>query len=250
MTQPASHIDDDVLSALVDQQLSSGRGRARQRPSRDVPGVPGTPRRVALGGDAAATRCPSVEPPRDFSLGPRLVVDPPNVVRLRRWYTATRVAAGALAAMFVFLVAGTLFVDSRPGRAPRSNRPDQRSSAPAANSQAVAPTVAARAAAPAAPAAGLSSAPRPAANPQADDQVAAATSVSPLPTPVPTPLPTAGPRAHQRAECGVRRPDSSLTLGTAAVAAGLLALITAADRPHRQKAFATRISLLIGELLS
>ncbi len=56
---------------------------------------------------------PSIDPPRDFRLGPRLVADPPNVIRLRRWYAWTRAGAGALAAAFVFLSVGTLYVDSR-----------------------------------------------------------------------------------------------------------------------------------------
>src|SRR5437016_1677094 len=61
---------------------------------------------------------PSVDPPRDFRLGPRLVADPPNVIRLRRWYAWSRAGAGALAAAFVFLSVGTLYVDSRPTATP------------------------------------------------------------------------------------------------------------------------------------
>src|SRR5580765_1517746 len=59
-------------------------------------------------------RLPVVEPPRTFELGPRAVADPPNLVRLRRWYTASRVAATTLAAGFVFMAASALYVDSRP----------------------------------------------------------------------------------------------------------------------------------------
>ena len=67
---------------------------------------------------------PEVDPPRDFSLGPRLVADPPNVIRLQRWYTATRAAAASLAAVFVLLVAGTLYVDTSV--APARQRPHSR----------------------------------------------------------------------------------------------------------------------------
>jgi hypothetical protein len=229
--QPASHIDDDELSALIDQQLGpdeSDRAQSHLAACVECQARLDGLRSVAV----LLRRLPEVEPPRDFSLGPRLVEDPPNVVRLRRWYTATRVAAGALAAMFVVLAAGTLYVDSRPGSsaALESARP-QAVLAPAANSQGAAPTVAARAAAPAAPAqaaapaAGLSSARRPAANPQADDQVAAATSVSPLPTPPPTPPPTPIRLPISAPSVTSSSRDSVLTLGTAAVLAAVLAII-------------------------
>jgi hypothetical protein len=156
----ADHLADDVLSELVDEQ----RSPAEVSPARahlDTCAV--CQARLAemetLVGLLRAL--PSVEPPRDFRLGPRLVADPPNVVRLRRWYAVTRVAAGALAAAFVFLSVGTLYVDSRPVSTPASLA----SKAQPAVQGAPAPVAgdAATNAAPAPP----TSAPRPAAAPAA-----------------------------------------------------------------------------------
>jgi hypothetical protein len=237
VTQPASHIDDDRLSAFVDQQVSqddSAQVIAHLKTCSDCQARLDGFRSVA----ALLRRLPEVEPPPDLTVGPRLLVDPPNVVRLRRWYTASRVAAAALAAVFVFLSAGTLYVDSRPGAsaAVQVAKP-QVLSAPEAPAQNAASPAAARAAdaltpaqspaaAPAqAPAAGAAAAAsRPSAiSPQADDQVAAATSVSPLPTQIPTPVPTAFvvPVAALVANTP---PDSGAPLGTGAVAVGILAV--------------------------
>jgi anti-sigma factor RsiW len=223
VTQPLAHIDDDVLSAFVDQQLTPDESTAVIAHLQTCPEC-----QVRLDGLRSVAmllrQLPEVEPPRDFSIGPRLLVDPPNVVRLRRWYTATRVAAGALAAVFVFLLAGTLYVDSQPA-ADGSARPAALS-APARAAATVAPTLAARAAVAAqAPAAGAAAAPRPAAiNPQADDQVAAATSVSPLPTPVPTPLPTAV-LVPVTAPVIAEPQSSAAPFGAAALVVGILAVI-------------------------
>ena len=193
MTQPTDHLDDEVLSALVDAELSPDEtafaqshlascAECRER-LEDF-------RSVAV----LVRRLPELEPPRDFALGPRLLVDPPNVIRLRRWYTATRTAAASLAAVFVLLAAGTLYIDSRPGVVPAAQvaKPQVLSSAPASGAQ---PAAAPRAAVPPqpspalapAPAAGAAAAARPAAPTQPDDQVAATTSVRPLPTLAPTP---------------------------------------------------------------
>jgi hypothetical protein len=134
------------------------------------------------------------------------------------------VAAGALAAVFVFLLAGTLYVDSHPGTSAAAQ--PQLVSAPARAAATIAPTIAARAAVAAqAPAAGAAPAPRQAPiNPQADDQVAAATSVSPLPTPVPPPPPTAV-LVPVTAPAVVEPVASAGPFGPAAMTVGILAVV-------------------------
>ena len=114
MIQPGDHIADLILSAAIDDQLTPDEARqanahletcsvcrARLDELRSVVGL--------------LRALPELEVPRDFSLGPRLVADPPNVVRLRRWYGFARAGAASLAAAFVFLSAGALYVDSQPG---------------------------------------------------------------------------------------------------------------------------------------
>jgi Putative zinc-finger len=110
--QPGEHIADQILSASIDDQLTLEEAReanahlqtcaacrARLDELRSV---------VSL-----LAALPALEPPRDFSIGLRLVVDPPNVVRLRRWYGVARAGAASLAAAFVFLSAGALYIDSQ-----------------------------------------------------------------------------------------------------------------------------------------
>ena len=53
--QPASHVDDDDLSALDRPAAQPGRVCASAGPRRGVRGVSGAPGRVAIGSDAAAT---------------------------------------------------------------------------------------------------------------------------------------------------------------------------------------------------
>jgi hypothetical protein len=202
---------------------------------------------------------PSVEPARDFSLGPRLVADPPNVVRLRRWYGVARVGAASLAAAFVFLSAGALYVDRLPvGSSAQLSAPAAPAveSAPAA--QNAAPTSApARAfapapAAPAAPASAAATPARPADSAPAAgaaapavagaarqqpaptpngaglaDQVTAATSVRSLPTPVPTPapLPTRAPQPVAQPVTSPRVESAAAPLRTAAAGIGILAAL-------------------------
>ena len=165
---------------------------------------------------------PEVEPPREFRLGPRAIADPPNVERLRRWYTATRAAAASLAAVFVFLSVGALYLDSQPASGPTTlvAKP-QLASAPTAASQS-APTPAVKAAAPAAAAAR----PAPAGAAGAEsDQVAAATTVRPLPTPVPTPSPTPLPLPPIQPVTSTEL-DTAAPLRSAAVIVGVLAALT------------------------
>jgi anti-sigma factor RsiW len=223
---PADHIEDEVLSAFVDDQLSpSSRSQAEAHLA-----VCAACRERLEGFSTVAgllRRLPEVEPPRDFALGPRLLGDPPNVVRLRRWYTATRAAAAALAAVFVFLSAGALYVDSRPAASTDVPRAQVAMVPAAAGLSATTPTVAARSAA--APAAA-----RPAPlKPQADDQVAATTSVNPLPTPVPTPEPTPAPVS---APVSAQASDAAVLLRGGALIVGLLAIaaLLAAVRVRRR----------------
>jgi hypothetical protein len=238
--QPASHIDDDALSAFVDQELGpeeTARTGAHLETCTDCQERLDGLRSVAV----LLRRLPEVEPPRDFALGPRLVAEPPNVVRLKRWYTAARVAATALAAVCVFLLAGTLYFDAKSAPPTRVEAPRPVSlAAPAAAPAALPPPAASapRAASPessqAAPAAAQApasaaagdAAPHPnvISTPQADDQVAAATSVSPLPTPPPTPVPTAVP-APVAAVVATAESSPGAPFGLGALAAGILAII-------------------------
>ncbi|MCA1644403.1 MAG: zf-HC2 domain-containing protein [Chloroflexi bacterium] len=81
----SDHLADDALSAFIDDQVSPEEAsRARTHLGTCLLCQTRVDDMRALIGVLRAL--PSVDPPRDFRLGPRLVVDPPNVVRLRRWY--------------------------------------------------------------------------------------------------------------------------------------------------------------------
>jgi anti-sigma factor RsiW len=229
VSQPTDHLDDELLSALVDAELSSDEmafAQSHLASCTECNERLENFRSVAV----LVRRLPELEPPRDFALGPRLVVDPPNVIRLRRWYTATRAAAASLAAVFVLLAAGALYIDSRPGVVPAAElaKPQVLSSAPASQAApAAAPRAAVPQASPAlAPAAGAAAAARPAAPSQPDDQVAATTSVRPLPTLAPTPtvvVPLARVvAAAQPSDAG----DPAGPVRLAAIAAGILAALS------------------------
>jgi anti-sigma factor RsiW len=243
VTQSADHIGDDLLSTLVDDQLTPDEAeRVRAHLARCAACQE---RLEEFRSVAALLRgLPELEPPRDFSLGPRLVADPPNVIRLRRWYVVARTSAATLAAAFVFLSVGALYVDSRPAagasirvstsgdasapRAPEVAPPP--TTAPAAvraAAPASAPGAAAPAAVPAAsPAVGAAAAARPApGKPQPDDQVAAATSINPLPTLPPTPQPTAVALSAPSTVSNVP-PDPAAPLRNAALGVGILAVLT------------------------
>ena len=262
MTQPTSHIDDDALSAFVDQNLGPD-DLARTRDHLDTC-ADCQERLDGLRSVAALLRqLPEIEPPRDFALGPRVVQDPPNVVRLRAWYTAARASAAALAAVCVLLLAGTLYLDAKPAApgvrpasvavpaaapatpappaaaAPRAVTPQSAQAAPAAP-QAPASTATGQSTTGQPRSAASDGAPRPTAlSPQSDDQVAAATSISPLPTPPPTPVATAVP-APVAAAVATAESGPGAPLGLGAVAAGILAmvalLIALATRRRLQRA--------------
>lgn len=244
MTRSADHIGDDLLSAFVDDQVTPQDRALVQAHLRTCALC--QQRLDELRAVVDLLRAlPDVPTPRDFTLGPRAVADPPNVVRLRRWYAATRVAAGSLAAVFVLLTAGVLYVDSRPthlastaASQPRpqvalvatSGQSGGERAAPPTTAPAVAPKAAG--AAPATSPAPVMKAPQPAA--PTTDQQAATTSTSALPTLVPTPAPTAVPSLP--AAVAAASTDDPAPLRIAAIAIGILAvlaLVTAVAVRHR-----------------
>jgi Putative zinc-finger len=244
VTHSADHLGDDLLSAFVDDQLTPDEAqqvRAHLATCSVCQERLDGFRSVA----ALLRRLPEVEPPRDLSLGPRHVVDPPNVIRLRRWYVVARTSAATLAAAFVFLSVGALYVDSRPTAtatesvrttvaqdgaasapaapqvAPAASTPPVRAAAPA-----VAPAGAPAAAAQASPAAGAAAVARAVpSKPQPDDQVAAATSINPLPTLPPTPQPTAVAFTAPGTSGSVPV-DPAAPLRNAALGVGVVAVLT------------------------
>lgn len=228
MTHDAAHIDDEILSAFVDDQLTPDE-KAQVQAHLDACSACQQRLEELLAVATLLRRLPDVDLPRDFSLGPRRVADPPNVTRLRRWYTVTRVGAATLAAAWLFLSAGALYVDSRPAPAVVELAQPRAASAPAPTVQSVpaTPTTAARSAAAgnaAAPARPVSNASQ--ANPRSDDQVEAVTSVNSLPTQVPTPSPTALPRVVVVAPVSVTLGDPAAPLRLAATIAGVVAVLT------------------------
>jgi len=259
VTQP-DHLADEDFSALVDDQLSPDElshvqahlgtcsiCQARLAEMQELVGL--------------LRSLPSVEPPRDFRIGPRLVADPPNVVRLRRWYAWTRAGAGALAAAFVFLSVGTLYVDSRPAAGPATLASKAQPAAQIAPAPETVGRDASSAAAPAAPAAPAAARPAavPAASPAAQapgaqaaapaaappaaagaavrsqaapgptstepgDQVAAATTVRALPTQAPTSTsPAQSPTPFANAAATAQQTDPAAPLRIAAALVGVLA---------------------------
>jgi hypothetical protein len=257
---PGEHLTNEQLSALVDDRLAPDEQplvRAHLADCGVCEGRLGELRLVA----SWLRALPVEEPPRDFRLpiGPTLVAtnEPSNVIRLQRWYAISRAAAATMAAAFVFLVAGSLYVDSRSSALtsaaatqpqPLSASVANQSSASSAGGAVASSPVAARAAAAVAPAAAPSAQAalavaatparaQPAAAPaglaaDSTDQTAAATSAQSLPTQPPTPEPPAPttvattvqqvPVADiQRASAG--RSDTGSPWRTAAIGAGLLA---------------------------
>ncbi|HEY2592309.1 MAG TPA: zf-HC2 domain-containing protein [Chloroflexota bacterium] len=235
--QPPSHIDDDALSAFADQELSPDD---LARTSSHLETCSECQERLdGLQSVASLLRqLPDLEVPRDFALGRRLLGDPPNVVRLQRWYAAARASAALLAAGFVFLLAGTLYLSAQPAAhvassaarpavlsAPATSAPAAAARSETAPGQSQVP--AAPAPAPAPPAAGQASAasahPAPV-SPQSDDQVAAETTVSPLPTPLPPPVPTMA-AAPVAAAVATAESGPGAVLGLGALVVGILAIV-------------------------
>jgi hypothetical protein len=230
VTQSAEHLSDEVLSTLIDERLAPEE-LSEARSHVDACATCRARRDELLSVVVLLRALPAVEPPRSFVLGPQLVVDPPNVIRLRRWYTIARASAASLAAAFVFLAVGTLYVDSQPTDSARTlAAKSQSESAPAPAQNMAAPTPASapapvqRAAAPRpagaqAPAAGTSG--------EAGDQIAAATSVHQLPTQVPTTIPPQALPGSSAAQpyMAPQGADAAAPLRTAAAGVGLLAVV-------------------------
>jgi len=129
--QPGNHVADQTLSAFIDDQLTPDEATHAKLHLETCLVCS-----VRLDELRALVRLlqilPSVEPQRDFSIGPRLVRDPPNVVRLRRWYGVVRAGAATLAAAFVFLSVSALYVDSRAALGTGLSSGSQLAPAPAA----------------------------------------------------------------------------------------------------------------------
>jgi hypothetical protein len=221
VTHAGEHIAEEQLSALIDERLTPDEAAAARAHVADCEAC--SVRLADLQLVANLLRAlPTEELPRDFRLRGSsslfAIPDPASVVWLRRSYAVARAGAAAMAAAFVFLTVGSLYVDSRSSSVVTVAAPQpQVLSAPVANtaSTAVAPTTpvvatrsagAAAAVAPAAaqvPPPGVAAAARaqPATAPtspvqaadgqaaDAADQTAAATSVQALPTQIPTPQP-------------------------------------------------------------
>jgi hypothetical protein len=249
-----THLSDETLSTLLDGQLTASEAAMARAHLATCAAC--AQRLAGLQSVASMLRgLGEVDLPRDFSLGPRVVVDPPNVIRLQRWYTWSRAAAASLAALFVFLIAGSVYTDLAPrpaannltlsraplsspvpaaaresapapasstgesaaaGAAPKSATDAQKPAAALPPPKAAAPALAQ--ASPAAPAAAQRAVPE--ATPDASDQVTAATSVSPLATPTSPPVAQLL-RTQERAEAG----DPTAQLRLAAIAAGVLAAL-------------------------
>jgi hypothetical protein len=237
LTHPGEHIADETLSVFIDDRLTPDEAR----PVRAHLETCSTcqVRLDELESVVAMLRAlPSVETPRSFALGPRLVSDPPNVIRLRRWYVATRVGAASLAAVFVFLSVGSLYFGSQPTpssgvlyvKAEPASAP---LSAQAPSNEAAAPAPAAtsapaRQAAPALAGAARPSqaGPTPAGGGDAADLTTAATTVRPLPTPLPTPVVrAASPAASAAPALAPDQPDPAGSLRIAAALVGVLAVM-------------------------
>jgi hypothetical protein len=256
VTSVADHLSDELLSTLLDAQLGPADEAAALA---HLATCSTCTQRLAdfRAVSAMLRRLPEIEAPRDFSIGPRgAVAEPSNVIRLQRWYTWSRAAAGSLAAVFVFLVAGTLYVDAtRPMSVPQAalapapraevRTAENQATAPTANTAGAPPPAAApkpAAQAPAAPAAFQSRAqPTPAPSEaltaaDASDQVKAATSVSALATPTSVPL------ARQTRDVTTAPTDAAAPWRTAASIAGILAalaLLIAFAVRHRLRAART-----------
>jgi hypothetical protein len=229
VTDRGQHLADDTLSSLVDQQLGHAELAHAQSHVQSCPAC--QVRLDELSSVVSLLRAlPTVLPPRDFRLAAqprlRLVADPPNVIRLRRWYSVARAGVASLAAAFVFLSVGALYVDSQPATSTAASsvaRSQDAGSQPGAVPAASPPAVAVRAAAPATN------------SDTAADQTAAATSVRALPTPSPL-RPALSPPPQTTAPTPT---NSAAPLRVAAALVGALAalslLLTLVVR-HRLKA--------------
>ncbi len=205
-----SHLDEETLSALLDDRLTAADAAHAQSHLRDCADcsarLDATHRvRTLLGA------LPELDPPRDFTLGPRAVEAAPPVARLQRVYLWTRVAAGAMAASFVLLTLGALYT----GRASSFSQP--------AVTQAPAAPRAVPAAKPAASPAALA----PAAQPQGRSEAPAAASHAAQPADRASPEPEQTAAGVPSNPVPVQPATPSL-LAAVAVAAGILLVVLVA----------------------
>jgi hypothetical protein len=103
------HLSDEVLSALIDQP-QAGESPDGQAHLASCPSCEQRLRELRVVVDLLRG-LPEVDPPRTFVLGPRAVQARARVVRLQRWYVATRALGASLAAVFVLLVGGSAYLD-------------------------------------------------------------------------------------------------------------------------------------------
>ncbi len=251
MSEAYPHLDDETLSALVDGRLTlpeAASARAHLR------GCPACGHRWAeLGAVASLLRAlPEVEPPRDFSLGPRALApegEPAPVVRgvvagsgrdapsrLTWWYRWTRVVASAAAASFLVLAAGEVYLRAA---GPVGGAPAVQGASEGARTAYAPPAPAATASVPEQLQAPGGAAPPVPSGPR-DAQAAqpAARSAAPPAPPGPQVAPMPSPPAadvaalEQRAAATQQRPIATQTptvrlLGVAAIGFGLLAVASA-----------------------
>src|SRR5262245_56683509 len=111
MSMRMHHLEDESLSALVDEQLLPNEADAARAHLAECDAC--AMRFADLSSLAMLLRdLPQLEVPRDFSIGPRPAAEPANVLRLQRLYGWTRVASTGLAAVFVALVGASVYLDS------------------------------------------------------------------------------------------------------------------------------------------
>jgi anti-sigma factor RsiW len=212
------HLSDATLSALLDAPDAPERAEERAH----LAACPSCEQRLSeLRSVVDLLRgLPQVEPTRAFTLGPRSVAEPANVVRLRRWYVAARAAGASLAAVFVLLVGSAAYLDttgvpsSPPTRALAPESKPAAGAAPAAASPAPPPPSALAVRAPQKPAA--------AENPDQAELRAATTGVRPLPTLTPVSLPPPIANIVEQAPAG----DPGAPLRVVASVVGVLAALS------------------------
>ena len=107
------HVDDETLSALLDDQLPPTEAAAARRHLDACEAC--QQRYLALQRVVQLVRLlPQVEPPRSFTIGPRTLEPTLRVRRLAAWYDWSRAVTSALAAIFVLLLGARLYLGSTP----------------------------------------------------------------------------------------------------------------------------------------
>ncbi len=110
------HVDDETLSALLDDQLPPSEAAAARR---HLDACEACQQRYLELEQVVTTACaclPEIEPPRAFTIGPRALEPTPRVRRLEAWYDWSRAVTSALAAVFVLLLGARLYLGSTPAQ--------------------------------------------------------------------------------------------------------------------------------------